>query len=849
MPTHFKALLVALAADGFSPADPPQVEPPRPAADPAKRTDRFGDPLPDGALVRLGTLRDRAIIQAFGTAPDGTVVTVGHPTDGKRIAAEARVWPPNADRPGEPFRLGDFERGTFSPCAAVSPDGRYVAVNTLLAVVVWERTGDTFKQIGSFDCYHTKHLLFAPDGVRVVVAGLGVHLFDPRTGKSLKLDKSQDYSFEACTISGDGKRVATASRYDATLWDAETGAKLADFKTGRVRYADIALDHTGRVLAVSPTWEPWTVLFVDPMTGLPIADLAGPEKFQCRWVSYAPDGKTVLLGDRDGVTWWDPAAGKVIRRFEGMAHNWSAGQQKVPARFTPDGKALVGTSGRALLRWDAATGKPLRPEVHAGHHSAVTSVGVSADGKWIATGGYDTRVRVWEAATGRPVASSPAAWMLHARDLEFSPDGRFVYGPSADDSSVTKWEAATGREVLRFQCSPNAPRRHGVLGSRLSPDGLTLVAALASDQAQGPVWVAGWDTGTGKSLFEKSLDQLDPMRQGTVFSPDGRWVSAGATLHPVEVGSAGNTLPKEAWKSLDPGAFSADGRLLAKVLHSWAGDVIQWRVVAFEVATGAKVAEAPLGSLGRPAFHPAGRSVAVAESKGLFFYDLTTGKSFASWKAHEPDPDFPTQSFAQVVRYVPDGTKVVTGHGDTTALIWQAPPRPTTPKVLTEAERGTAWDDLISADGGKAWAAVWAFADDPGAAGFLRGRLKPVEPLPAKEFARLLAELDSDDFATRSDAAKALGAAGERAIGQLRDALAGELPAEPRAAILRLLKPWEAADQTPPRGERLRMVRAVAALELGRTADARKMLAELAAGAADATTTREAKTALERGGR
>jgi hypothetical protein len=227
------------------------------------------------------------------------------------------------------------------------------------------------------------------------------------------------------------------------------------------------------------------------------------------------------------------------------------------------------------------------------------------------------------------------------------------------------------------------------------------------------------------------------------------------------------------------------------------------------------------------------------------FWDLPTGIEFAQRKAHALHLDDPLP-FAPLLRYLPDGTKLVTGHIDTTALVWEAPVRPKSEKALDEKARAAAWDDLGSADGAKGWVAVWSLADDPSAAAFLRDKVKPVEPMLAKEFERLLADLNAEEFATRAAAAKKLREAGERAVGQLRDALKRDLSAEQRDAIDKLLTAWLAADQRPPSGERLRVMRAVAALELAGTADARKLLAELATGAADATVTREAKQGLER---
>ncbi len=299
-----------------------------------------------------------------------------------------------------------------------------------------------------------------------------------------------------------------------------------------------------------------------------------------------------------------------------------------------------------------------------------------------------------------------------------------------------------------------------------------------------------------------------------------------------------------AWSSQS--VFSADSRFVAIASYSGTGEGRVHRATVVEIATGTIVRQMPIRWSVALAFHPDGRSLAGAEADGLVFWNLVTGKEFARQNAHAPNPDDATQPFARVLRYFPDGSKLITGHADTTALVWNVPARPESARALDAKERAVAWDGLISTDGAMGWTAVWALADDPGAAAFLRDRIKPVEPFPAEEFNRLLADLGNDDFATREAATKKLAKAGERAAGQLRAALKTNLSAEQRRRVGTLLAVIQGAEGKPLARERLRTVRAVAALELAGTADARKLLSELASGAGGALTTEEAKRALER---
>ena len=71
--------------------------------------------------------------------------------------------------------------------------------------------------------------------------------------------------------------------------------------------------------------------------------------------------------------------------------------------WSPDGKTLVsGCTDKTVKLWDAATGKMLASL--QGYTEDVYSVAWSPDGKTLASGSRDRTIRLWDAATGKLLA-------------------------------------------------------------------------------------------------------------------------------------------------------------------------------------------------------------------------------------------------------------------------------------------------------------------------------------------------------------------------------------------------------------------------------------------------------------
>src|SRR5262245_3391936 len=110
--------------------------------------------------------------------------------------------------------------------------------------------------------------------------------------------------------------------------------------------------------------------------------------------------------------------------------------------FTPDGAQIVtGSFDKTLKLWDAATKKPVR--TFNGHTALVLTVAVSKDGSRIASGSIDNTVKLWDV----PVSAARANYEAHkpaAGAVAVSPDGT-LFATGGADKLVRLWTAADGK--------------------------------------------------------------------------------------------------------------------------------------------------------------------------------------------------------------------------------------------------------------------------------------------------------------------------------------------------------------------------------------------------------------------
>lgn len=393
--------------------------------------DRFGDSLPPGAILRLGTTRLRhANVCALALTADNRLVSFG----GDYVV---RTWDPATGRQLAE-RAFDRDRLYRNRPGCLTADGTRLAVQHGGSVMVFDvASGREVAAVKLADQFGEVVARFSPDGRRLAVMEQEgqVHLMDVAANRDRSLGKvpgpPSDLAF-----SRDGKRLAVAAlNSGVTVWDLAAGRELGRFKPTGDSSLTVDFDASGDVRAVlgfSNPPQPFQFLRIS--TGRAPDGWTPPPVGETRWARFAPDGSTLVLGRKDGAHWFDPKAGKDIRT--------AAGPAIVRPAFSADRRCMASGGRHAVRVWEVASGKSIVPaEIDGAPADEVAGVAVSPDGKWIATKyGDDGTIRIWD-GDGKQAGTIRANRWGDQRPV-FSSDGKVLY---AGRPTPPRWPGSTCR--------------------------------------------------------------------------------------------------------------------------------------------------------------------------------------------------------------------------------------------------------------------------------------------------------------------------------------------------------------------------------------------------------------------
>ncbi len=811
-----------LAAHQAAAIKPPQLR----RAGPPPRSEPDRDPLPAGAQLRLGSPRLRHDARHGGL--------VRFSADGKTLVSAhgggvVHVWD---SATGKEVRSLKTLRSSYAQLpAALSPEGTLVALPAGNGYSIWDlkKGRELQRALGQGTPSAPSCLAFSADG-RWAATGSsdGIRLWDVATGIQRRRFEGHRATVIGLAFSPGGRLLASKGRDgQVILWDTGSGKVLHQVKGNPDLADDLAWSAGGKTLALG---QGKAVVLLDAATGVPIRRLDGLP-FSAHALTFSPDGQTVAAA-YGGIHLWQAATGKLLGRIDpgDATAGWLC--------FSPDGNTLATTGrGSRVHLWDVATGKERLAQ--EGHSAAVACLSFSPDGRLLATAGDDPTLRIWNARTGRQVQVFRAPAGTSFQSLLFTPDGKRLFS-SGPNGPVREWDlAAHGQRLLEVQ--PDQPRRlKQVLTIGLAGGAATLRAIARSRSKDDEATILStWDLQTGKQRVV-TLGPVKGVGWTSRLSPDGTlFARLDQAVHVCDAGTGLDRLTlHRRGETVVPFAFSADNQTLAGISEDPRPER-SWRsLVVWELATGRQWRRLELGrpgpTWGSPvAFSPDGRFLAAGgeDDTPLRRWDLATGKELLRLEGQ--------QGSVTSLAFSPDGRRLAGGLRTGVALVWGVPRAPALPSARLEQ----SWADFADEDPVRARQALWKLTATPGrTVAFLADRLRPVPAVTAKDLARLVADLDSEQFAAREAASRELEKLGPQAEQALRQAVAGR----PSAELRRRVKPLLADPGQVRSTETARRLRAIGALEAIGSNEARRVLKSLSTGAPAAFETRAARAALER---
>ncbi len=651
----------------------------------ARLTDNFGDPLPDGAIQRLGTIRFRhgGKIESVAYSPDGTRIVTGG------ADCKVKIWDRKTGKELVSFdgHSDDVHFVTFTPDGkyVISSSGGMRGGNDLPdpCTLRWEAaTGKIALRFPANKWNREMAALsLSPDGKQLAAClSPELYIFDVVTGQLLHTYPADDGFVFRLKFSPDSKKLAMVGiGQGVSLIEVGTGKLiwLNEQTTGDpARFepdaSGLAFSPDGRRVAVRVA--PVRQTLVGPCHVLNAADGAEITTFDDKGYGpccFSADGNAVFTT----TAVWDATHGQQL-------YTTVKPQGRVfEMAVSPDGTELGMGGGIALCRLNSKTGKIISDG--AAGHGTYTQLSVSGDGKTLVAASYfdpDANVRRWS-LDSYAERFAPSGGTLSP--VTFAPDGRsLAYSVYDKPGKIFRKELESWTEIAPL-LTGNDTR---AMALAYSPGGAKLFGVIGNPGATGSQFRAGGPIVMWDRSKQAAPTEIGNVPEGTgvrclSISPNNRLLAVGCWNNSVQIldmVNQGPTKPLLGQKgSIWAMSISPDSKQLAAVSGLGAG--AQYKTVAgfnagpgydsvirvWSLETGKVIHELegpPEGSWSI-AWAPDGKRLASGGEDGIVrIWDRDSGREQLSLKGHAG----PVTSLA----FTPDGKRLLSGSTDTTILVW-----------------------------------------------------------------------------------------------------------------------------------------------------------------------------------
>jgi WD40 repeat protein len=257
-----------------------------------------------------------------------------------------------------------------------------------------------------------------------------------------------------------------------------------------------------------------------------------------------------------------------------------AGGEVRSLSFTPNNLALLASADDKTLRaWSTPfnPGQPPAPEFLAPVQSysaaePVQQLAIAGDNATIYTAGLDKAMHVWKLASPAPVRNFPHPNNVDA--VAFQPKGTFL-ASGGHDGKVRLFDLVKGAQVKEITAHVEKNAGNTIYSITFSADGKQLVTS-SYDRS-----LKLWDVASGNLVREFKAHKVKDFEKGhtepvysAAISPDGKWLASGSHDRTIKIwsvvdGSVVRDLPNPTLKSVaHPGDvlqlhFTRDGKLIS----------------------------------------------------------------------------------------------------------------------------------------------------------------------------------------------------------------------------------------------------------------------------------------------